>query len=968
MEVTVLSDLDAATSAPTGGVEAPRKSRRLSPGLALTRGASVNTGSGRISRFGFKSKKTAVVTVDAPAPSAGGAATSAAPELEPLDMSSVLLESLGDLDAYDEILKPQKMGKELNDFRWYQSKHQEMKETIKNLKESLRQQVARGKRASESLEPLQEQINSRLKSLGQEAHTHQAAAESASAAFATERQKAEERAKTIVELKAAAEALKLEMDELTKRVAAESERADTAEASLSERDADLASAVKVGEELQAEGSAQQAAADDAAATAKAEIERLTSEGAATAATLATTHADAAAAQAELTASRDAETARAADLEAKLGAVTTEGAALKDAKSTIEKEHKEVSEAAAATRARLESVEAQLAEKTATLGQKDEDLRESLRNNMQMQKDNAAVVEHERARSQQLEDEARQLRTGQQEAIAASTQATAEKVKAKEELEAISAELASSQAALLHANGERERLAIETAERHEEILKQQQAAAALTSQLAEASQQLSTKSAELVAKSTEAERLSSSLHSVEVEFKSYKEHHGTSNAQQMAAISDLKLTVDRLEAGLETKTTEVQSSQGTVAMQEAYLATLESKLREQERMRRELHNTIQELKGNIRVFCRVRPAAEGAPRALELHAAENSLKLSHSSGSSSGKPAEPHEFGFDKVFPPATNQETVFAEVDGLVQSSLDGYKVCIFAYGQTGSGKTHTMQGGADPASWGLIPRALSKILTLSEGMKADGWSWSLSASFLEIYNEQLKDLLHDAKAGAPPSYAIKHDEAWGTVVANMGRHEVSSMEQINKLMARAAKARSVGSTDMNAQSSRSHSVFALYLQGTNAKLNLELNGALHLVDLAGSERVGKSGAEGAALKEAQNINKSLSALSGVFNAKASGASHVPFRDSKLTFLMEPCLSGQGKTLMFVNIAPEVDHSHETLCSLKFAKTVSQTDTGGGQKGGTKRNAKEAAPSAAASAKVRPATGAPAGAPPAKRK
>ena len=222
--------------------------------------------------------------------------------------------------------------------------------------------------------------------------------------------------------------------------------------------------------------------------------------------------------------------------------------------------------------------------------------------------------------------------------------------------------------------------------------------------------------------------------------------------------------------------------------------------------------------------------------------------------------------------------------------------------------------------SWGLIPRSLSKILTASNAMRKNGWEWSLQvgaprtptrapgctrrrlvprncawqASFLEIYNEQLRDLLHD-KSQPVPSYAIKHEKAWGTVVANASRFDVASMDQINALMARAAKQRAVGSTDMNAQSSRSHSVFALYLKGTNAELGSELHGALHLVDLAGSERLDKSGATGAALKETQAINASLSTLASVFSAKATGQKHVPFRDSKLTFLMEPCLSGQAR-------------------------------------------------------------------------
>merc|ERR1719443_2511095 len=154
-------------------------------------------------------------------------------------------------------------------------------------------------------------------------------------------------------------------------------------------------------------------------------------------------------------------------------------------------------------------------------------------------------------------------------------------------------------------------------------------------------------------------------------------------------------------------------------------------------------------------------------------------------------------------------------------------------------------------------------------------------------------------------------------------------MEQIGSLMAKAAKLRAVGGTDMNAQSSRSHSIFALYLSGSNTELNSELRGALNLVDLAGSERLDRSGAVGERLKETQNINRSLFSLADVFTAKAENRSHVPFRNSKLTHLMEPCLSGQGKTMMLVNVGPEQSNAHETLCSLRFASQVSQCDTGG---------------------------------------
>merc|ERR1712151_57232 len=160
--------------------------------------------------------------------------------------------------------------------------------------------------------------------------------------------------------------------------------------------------------------------------------------------------------------------------------------------------------------------------------------------------------------------------------------------------------------------------------------------------------------------------------------------------------------------------------------------------------------------------------------------------------------------------------------------------------------------------------------------------------------------------------------------------------------MTKAAKLRAVGGTDMNAVSSRSHSIFALYLSGSNQELNSELRGALHLVDLAGSERLDRSGAVGERLRETQNINRSLSSLADVFAAKAEGRAHVPFRNSKLTHLMEPCLSGHGKTLMAVNVGPEAGNSHETLCSLRFASQVSQCTTGGKPKRSAKALARPA--------------------------
>eukprot|EP00812_Abedinium_dasypus_P014217 NODE_772_length_1368_cov_494.155369.p1 GENE.NODE_772_length_1368_cov_494.155369~~NODE_772_length_1368_cov_494.155369.p1 ORF type:complete len:326 (+),score=69.75 NODE_772_length_1368_cov_494.155369:29-1006(+) len=300
--------------------------------------------------------------------------------------------------------------------------------------------------------------------------------------------------------------------------------------------------------------------------------------------------------------------------------------------------------------------------------------------------------------------------------------------------------------------------------------------------------------------------------------------------------------------------------------------------------------------------------------------------------------------FDCIFTGETTQAEMFEEVSGLVQSALDGYKVCIFAYGQTSAGKTFTMQGQRAPELQGLIPRSLNKIFEVSNEMREQGWVWTMRASFFEIYNEALRDLLPSEEVsasaavpgGSPPIYAIKHDDVWGAIVTNMTSVNVDSMEQVHNLQSRAAKQRPVGAPNINDNSSRSHAIFALYLRGINQKLNTELCGALHLVDLAGSERLDHSGSTGERLKETQNINRSLSCLADVFLAKAERRGHVPFRNSKLTYLMEPCLSAHGKTMMLVNVCPEERNSHETLCSLRFANQVTQCNTGGRAKRGMK--------------------------------
>lgn len=448
------------------------------------------------------------------------------------------------------------------------------------------------------------------------------------------------------------------------------------------------------------------------------------------------------------------------------------------------------------------------------------------------------------------------------------------------------------------------------------------------------EELSAVKATLAAKEEEVEVAVRERRNCKTEFDAYKEFQGATSENQTQAIADLKNSVADLTVKVQEKSHQVEVKQIMVNENQESIEKLKQMLLAEEQRRRDVHNALQELKGNIRVFSRCRPALPGQRSGLTCNTSAGRVSLQYTNDTFDK--TNDYHFSFDRVFDQDATQEDVFEEVSDLVQSALDGYKVCIFAYGQTGSGKTHTMQGPQnDPTAWGVIPRSLSQIVKTAIGMRNKGWTWNFHASFLEVYNETIRDLLHTDTDGPSKTHTIIHDNAWGFVVTDMTTKEVTStdesdaLDQIRNLMAIASRQRSVGSTQMNDQSSRSHSLFSLYLHGINSSQGTELYGALHLVDLAGSERLDKSGAEGSRLKETQNINKSLSSLADVFLAKSENRNHVPFRNSKLTHLLEPCLSGQGKTLMMLNVAPEETHSHETLCSLRFAKQVSQCHTGG---------------------------------------
>ncbi|XP_071725836.1 kinesin-like protein KIN-14N [Rutidosis leptorrhynchoides] len=360
-----------------------------------------------------------------------------------------------------------------------------------------------------------------------------------------------------------------------------------------------------------------------------------------------------------------------------------------------------------------------------------------------------------------------------------------------------------------------------------------------------------------------------------------------------------------------------------------LAEAESKLIEGEFLRKKLHNTVLELKGSIRVFCRVRPLLfdEGVEKEIKTITFPTTTEAL-GRGIEVVQHGQSHPFMFDKVFMPQSSQEEVFDEISQLVQSALDGYKVCIFAYGQTGSGKTHTMMG--TPGSYddkGLIPRSLEQIFEARQNLLEKGWKYEMQVSMLEIYNETIRDLLSSNKSSSTESgnkqqYAIKHDANGNTNVSDLTIMDVRSSKEVSYLLNRASQSRSVGKTHMNEQSSRSHFVFTLRISGVNEVMDQHVQGVLNLIDLAGSERLSKSGSTGERLKETQAINRSLSSLSDVIFALAKKEEHVPYRNSKLTYLLQPCLGGDSKTLMVVNVSPAPSSVNESLCSLRFAARV----------------------------------------------
>ncbi|KAM4908135.1 kinesin-1 heavy chain isoform X2 [Molothrus aeneus] len=321
--------------------------------------------------------------------------------------------------------------------------------------------------------------------------------------------------------------------------------------------------------------------------------------------------------------------------------------------------------------------------------------------------------------------------------------------------------------------------------------------------------------------------------------------------------------------------------------------------------------------NIKVMCRFRPLNESEVARGDKYIAkfqgEDTVVIA-------SKP-----YIFDRVFQSNTSQEQVYNDcAKKIVKDVLEGYNGTIFAYGQTSSGKTHTMEGKLhDPDGMGIIPRIVQDIFNYIYSMD-ENLEFHIKVSYFEIYLDKIRDLLDVSKT----NLSVHEDKNRVPYVKGCTERFVCSPEEVMDTIDEGKSNRHVAVTNMNEHSSRSHSIFLINVKQENTQTEQKLSGKLYLVDLAGSEKVSKTGAEGAVLDEAKNINKSLSALGNVISALAESSTYVPYRDSKMTRILQDSLGGNCRTTIVICCSPSSYNESETKSTLLFgqrAKTIKNT-------------------------------------------
>ncbi|KAG2213196.1 hypothetical protein INT47_011345 [Mucor saturninus] len=317
--------------------------------------------------------------------------------------------------------------------------------------------------------------------------------------------------------------------------------------------------------------------------------------------------------------------------------------------------------------------------------------------------------------------------------------------------------------------------------------------------------------------------------------------------------------------------------------------------------------------NIKVVCRFRPQnslenREGGVPIISIDEEGTNVQL---------KGEATNNFAFDKVFGMNTPQKDVFEySIKSIVDDVTAGYNGTVFAYGQTGSGKTFTMMGADidDENTKGIIPRIIEQIFT-SINDAPSNLEFTVKVSYMEIYMEKVRDLFNPSA----DNLAIHEDKTRGVYVKDLCEIYVSNTAEVYLAMKNGSSNRVVAYTNMNAESSRSHSIVVITITQKNLDTGAAKSGKLYLVDLAGSEKVGKTGASGQTLEEAKKINKSLTALGMVINSLTDGkSSHIPYRDSKLTRILQESLGGNSRTTLIINCSPSSYNEAESISTLRF--------------------------------------------------
>jgi kinesin family protein C1 len=393
---------------------------------------------------------------------------------------------------------------------------------------------------------------------------------------------------------------------------------------------------------------------------------------------------------------------------------------------------------------------------------------------------------------------------------------------------------------------------------------------------------------------------------------------------------LKVQVEEMETLLESKeegvlfaselVCELKDTKVEVEMLQHQLDELKAKEIDSDRKRRELHNTVIDIQGRIRVFCRIRPPlTHDSKLVVDLIGQDRLVLSSQRRANFKGEEViEKIPFEFNEVYDPYCTQREVFSKVKPFIQSALDGYNVCILAYGQTGSGKTFTMEGpnrscfDGDEQNKGVIPRSVQMIFNEIHDCCSIGWSFRCCMSCVEVYNEKIYDLISQEPVDC------RDGDVWKYVM----KYEVSSETEVDNCLSYVQQRRSTKRTNQNEHSSRSHFVLHFEISGVHEN-GRQCSGMLNLVDLAGSENSQAPKGEDQKV-EGAHIRQSLLVLERVLKSLQEG-SKPPFRDSQLTQILKSSLSESSKVVMFLNISPEEEHLNETKRTLQFgsmAKTV----------------------------------------------